>query len=61
MDTAPEPVNCLKCAYFKITWDPAFPRACELFGFKGRAMPSAEVRRAAGQRCPAFRLKEGLK
>jgi hypothetical protein len=52
--------NCLKCAHFKITWEPEFPRACEMFGFKGRIMPSAEVLRATGQPCPAFRLKEGL-
>jgi hypothetical protein len=53
--------NCLKCAYFKITWDPAFPRSCELFGFKGQTLPSAEVCGATGQPCPAFVLKEGLK
>ena len=53
--------NCLKCIHFKITWDPAFPRACEVFGFKGQAMPSAEVFNATGRPCPAFLLKEGLK
>ncbi|MDR2661500.1 MAG: hypothetical protein LBC31_00725 [Treponema sp.] len=53
--------NCLKCAYYRITWDPEFPRACEVFGFKGMAMPSAEVFRSTGRLCPAFRLKEGLK
>jgi hypothetical protein len=53
--------NCLKCVHFKITWDLEFPRACEMFGFKGQSMPSAEVFRATGQICPAFHLKEGLK
>jgi hypothetical protein len=52
---------CLKCVHFKITWDSSFPRACELFGFKGREMPSLEVQRATGQPCPAFVLKTGLK
>jgi hypothetical protein len=56
-----KPLNCLKCAHFKITWEAEFPRACELFGFKSRAMPSALVLRSTGQPCPAFRLKEGLK
>jgi hypothetical protein len=53
--------DCLKCAYYRITWNPEFPRACEMFGFKGMTMPSVEVFRAAGRPCPAFRLKEGLK
>jgi len=53
--------NCLKCVSFKVTWDPVFPRACELFGIKCVSLPSAEVFRAQGEHCPAFRLKEGLK
>ena len=53
--------NCLKCVYFKITWDPAFPRACEMFGFKGQSLPSVEVFNALGKQCPLFVLKEGLK
>jgi hypothetical protein len=53
--------NCLKCIHFKITWDPDFPRACEMFGFKGHNMPSVEVLHATGQPCPVFVLKEGLK
>ncbi|MDR0402643.1 MAG: hypothetical protein LBH35_03535 [Treponema sp.] len=57
----PKPPNCLKCAHFKITWDPDFPRACEIFGFKGQSLPSQEVQRATGLPCPAYRLKEGLK
>jgi hypothetical protein len=59
-DSAPPP-NCLKCGWFKITWDAAFPRACEFFGFKGQGFPQAEVQKATGQPCPAFKLKEGLK
>ena len=53
--------NCLKCAYFKVTWDTVFPRACEVFGIKTSGMPSGEVFRATGSNCPAFRLKPGLK
>jgi hypothetical protein len=53
--------NCLKCAFFKITWDPSFPRACEVFGIKSANIPSAEVFAATGRHCPAFKLKEGLK
>lgn len=57
-DRAPD---CLKCAHFKVSWDPAFPRTCLTFGIKSRALPSAEVFRATGRHCPAFERKEGLK
>lgn len=53
----PQNPNCLKCAHFRITWEPAFPHACEMFGFKGRSMPSMELRRSSGLPCPAFVLK----
>jgi hypothetical protein len=54
------PPNCLKCAYFSISWDVDFPRSCAIFGFKCRNLPSHEVFRATGANCPAFRLKAGL-
>ena len=57
----PRPPNCLKCAYFRVTWEPDFPRSCELFSIKCRGLPSHEVFRAAGANCPLFRLKEGLR
>ena len=55
------PPNCLKCAFFKVTWDTTFPRACEIFAIKCSGLPSHEVFRATGSNCPSFRLKEGLK
>jgi hypothetical protein len=55
------PPNCLKCAFFKVTWDSFFPRACEIFSIKCSNLPSHEVFRATGANCPSFRLKEGLK
>ena len=51
-------VNCLKCKYFAITWDTPFPRACKLFGFKGRAFPSATVLQSTGEPCQGFEPKE---
>lgn len=53
--------NCLKCVYFKITWDSYFPRACEIFGIKCQSLPSQEVFKATGSNCPSFSLKPGLK
>ncbi|GHV94374.1 hypothetical protein AGMMS50293_06940 [Spirochaetia bacterium] len=55
------PPNCLKCAHFRITWDPVFPRSCEIFAIKCGNLPSHEVFRATGANCPSFRQKEGLK
>lgn len=51
--------NCLKCVHFKVTWNPQFPRACGLFGFKCRDLPSLEVLRSTGVPCPSFTLREG--
>lgn len=48
------PPDCLKCAYFKITWEPDFPRGCIAFGVKSRNLPSMEVFHATGAHCPAF-------
>jgi hypothetical protein len=53
--------NCLKCVHFKVSWDPAFPRFCGIFGIKCRDLPQAEVFRATGAHCPSFRLNEKLK
>jgi hypothetical protein len=53
--------NCLKCAHFKVTWDPRFPRSCGIFGFKCQDMPSYRVFESTGVHCPSFTLKEGLK
>jgi hypothetical protein len=53
--------NCLKCLHFRITWDPAFPRSCLVFGIKSRNLPSVEVYAATGAHCPSFELKPGLR
>ncbi len=53
--------DCLKCIHFRITWDPAFPRSCEVFGIKSRRLPSLEVFSATGRHCPVFEQKTGLK
>jgi hypothetical protein len=60
-DNAPRAPNCLKCVYFKVSWDPVHPRSCGVFGIKCRNLPSVEVYRATGTHCPAFQLKEGVK
>jgi hypothetical protein len=53
--------DCLKCVHFRVSWDPALPRSCLIFGIKCWDLPQAEVFRATGTRCPLFRLNEKLK
>jgi hypothetical protein len=53
--------NCLACAHFRVTWEPAFPRACNVFGFKTRNLPSVEVYAATGRICPAYEKRAGIK
>jgi hypothetical protein len=54
---ASRPPNCIKCVYFRVTWEAAFPRACQLFGVKSRNFPSSEIFRATGIHCPYFQEK----
>ena len=53
--------DCLKCKYFKVTWDRNFPRGCSLFGVKGKALPSISVYRATGKHCPSFTKSDRIK
>jgi len=55
-DRAPD---CFKCGHFKVTWEPAFPRACLFFGIKCRSLPSTEVFLSTGKHCFAFQQKQG--
>jgi len=50
-------IDCFKCKHFYITWDSRFPKGCKAFEFKGRALPSVEVKRASGQDCLRFTYK----
>ncbi len=47
-------INCLKCAYYFVTWDREFPRGCRQFGIKSRELPSIVVKRSTGKSCPSF-------
>ena len=50
--------DCWKCIYFKISWDPSKPYACQMMGFKSRMIPSLEVRLADGNDCRGFSPKQ---
>ncbi len=50
--------NCLNCIHYYVSWDPALPRACRLFGIKSLALPALAVRANTGLPCPGFRALE---
>ncbi|NDD74750.1 MAG: hypothetical protein EBZ40_07210, partial [Gammaproteobacteria bacterium] len=49
--------QCYNCRFFRVTWEPSMPYACEALGFKSRALPSIEVLRSDGRPCQAFTPK----
>jgi hypothetical protein len=52
---APPRIDCRRCAYYFVTWDPCFPHGCRRMGFKGRVLPAEEVRRTmSGHECLLF-------
>ena len=51
-------VNCFKCKHYRTTWDPQYPRSCELLGFKTKKMPSLAVYSSTGEKCTAFEGKK---
>lgn len=50
-------INCKRCIYYYVTWEPRQPHGCKMFGFKSFAIPSLEVRKSSGKPCEAFVLK----
>jgi hypothetical protein len=50
-------INCIKCAYYYVTWDPSFPKGCKAFGFKTSEIPSALVKKSSGHACLKFEAK----
>lgn len=53
-----EKINCFKCKYYYITWEPSFPKGCKFYGFKSLYSPSILVKQSTGQTCDKFTLKE---
>ncbi|KAB7670630.1 uracil-DNA glycosylase [Bacillus sp. B1-b2] len=50
-------IDCYKCKFFYVTWDRQFPKGCKAFQFKGRMLPSIEVKKSSGQDCLRFQPK----
>ena len=48
-------IDCHKCIYYYVTWNPNFPHGCRAMGFKSRRYPINEVRNImSGKDCLLF-------
>ncbi|MGF7048280.1 hypothetical protein J2T13_002787 [Paenibacillus sp. DS2015] len=54
-------IDCMKCQYFYVTWDPKYPKGCKAFEFKTHTMPSLAVLRSSGKACMNFEPKTQAK
>jgi len=56
------PIDCHKCIYYFVTWNPSFPHGCSGMGFKSQRYPIDEVRRIMnGKHCLLFTAREAAK
>ncbi|MCJ8345016.1 hypothetical protein MJH12_05710 [bacterium] len=51
-------INCIRCKYYKVTWEVDRPHSCTLFAFKSKALPMHVVRQSDGNPCQGYRLKK---
>ncbi|WDP88674.1 MAG: uracil-DNA glycosylase [Desulfobacter sp.] len=54
-------INCYKCKFFYVTWEPAHPNGCRAMGFKSKQLPSVVVRRSSGKPCQLFEPKKQIR
>ncbi len=52
-----ERIACMKCIHYNVTFDPASPRGCKLYGFKSTVMPYVLVKQSTGHDCTSFEEK----
>ncbi|MBN2782256.1 MAG: uracil-DNA glycosylase [Campylobacterales bacterium] len=50
-------INCRRCVYFFVTWQPNNPYGCKAYGFKSKMIPSMVVFQSSGRDCEMFRAK----
>jgi len=50
-------INCLRCQYYFVTWNPNNPHGCKRYGFKSQQIPSIVVFNSSGTPCQFFTLK----
>ena len=54
-------INCRRCEYYFVTWEPQKPNGCKAYGFKSHQIPSMVVFQSSGSDCAMFREKPKAK
>ncbi len=52
-----EPVVCINCRHYRVTWQPAHPFGCVAHGFKSHKNPALVVFESSGIQCQLFEPK----
>ncbi|HIP20678.1 MAG TPA: uracil-DNA glycosylase [Sulfurimonas sp.] len=47
-------INCRRCKYYFVTWEPHKPHGCRSYGFKSQIIPSMVVFQSSGVACHMF-------
>ncbi|RUM64552.1 MAG: uracil-DNA glycosylase [Sulfurimonas sp.] len=47
-------INCRRCQYYFVTWEPKRPHGCNSYGFKSHIIPSMVVFQSSGIACNLF-------
>jgi hypothetical protein len=50
-------IDCRKCLYFHVTWQPKMPYGCKVYGFKSPVIPSMKIKQITGAPCQAYTPK----
>ena len=51
-------VSCIRCRYYRITWDARMPYGCRAHGFKTFRNPALIVYESSGIECQLFEPKK---
>ena len=51
-------INCRRCEYYFVTWEPKQPHGCKAYGFKSPQIPSMVVFKSSGAECSLFKEKK---
>jgi len=54
-------INCRRCEYYFVTWEPKQPHGCKAYGFKAPQIPSMVVFQSSGTDCTMFKEKNPAK
>jgi len=54
-------INCKRCIYYYVTWEPSAPHGCKAFGFKTKLTPSVAVKNSSGAECGLYQVKTSQK